>query len=133
MLEIRENFEIIKNLDREEFLSFIAGFFDAEGSVVKRRHRKKEIYVIKIGNTRKQILEIIKNKLETFGIMTNVYKYSDEGRYHYYKGRLFINRKKYYVLEIAKKKDVLEFLKLVNIKHPEKVKRKEEVLKLYSS
>jgi intein-encoded DNA endonuclease-like protein len=125
LIEAKNNLESIKNFDNEEFLSFLAGFFDAEGCIVKRKDKKSLRYLIKIGNTNKQILEIIKEKLKEFGIHANLYKYCDKEKY--------FHKKNYYALEIGRKKDVINFLRLVNMKHPEKIERKKEALEFYCS
>jgi len=80
LLEARKELEIIKNFDREEFLSFLAGFFDAEGSIVKRKRRKTIRYAIEITNTNKRILELIKERLSEFGVCANLYKSSSKGK-----------------------------------------------------
>jgi len=124
LIKKKEQIELIKEFNQNEFLSFLAGFFDAEGCIVKGKHRKSLRCVIKIGNTNKEILEIIKDKLENLGIYPKLYLYSKAGKYHYYDGRNFINRKPYYVLEIGRKEEILKLLSKLNLKHEEKIVRK---------
>lgn len=124
LLKTKENIGIIKNFDANEFLSFLAGFFDAEGCIVKTIHRKKLICKIKIGNTQKKILEIIKNKLEELDIHSNIFLYSNRKNYHWYKGRKIAYKKPYYMLEINRKKDMADFLHKTNLRHAEKIERK---------
>ena len=64
-------------------------------------------------------------------ISAGIYRYSRSGRYHYLNDRKIINKKEYYMLEIRRKNDVLTFLKILNIKHPEKVERKEEAIQFF--
>jgi intein-encoded DNA endonuclease-like protein len=128
LLNAKENVEIVKNFKRQEFLTFLSGFFDAEGSIVKRAFRKSLRYEVKIGNTNKQILEIIQQQLREMKINASIYRYSRSGKYHYLKGRKIINKKEYYMLEIKRKNDVLTLLKILDIKHPEKVERKKEAI-----
>ncbi|MDI6798513.1 MAG: LAGLIDADG family homing endonuclease [Candidatus Aenigmarchaeota archaeon] len=125
LLKAKEDIEIIKEFNEEEFLSFLAGFFDAEGSLINRKHRNSRRWVAKIGNTNRRILEIIKKYLEKIGIISNIYLYSRKGKRHDYFNRRIINRKDYYVLEISRKKDCIKLLQLLPIKHPEKLERKE--------
>ena len=124
LLDVKKNNEIVNDLGIIPFLEFLAGFFDAEGSIVKSRHRKNFRCVVKIGNTDKELLNIIKNKLETLSIYPKIYCYSKAGRYHYYKGKNIINRKAYYMLEINKRNEILQLFKILNLKHKEKIARK---------
>ncbi len=124
LIEVKRNVEIIKDFNQNMFLSFLAGFFDAEGCIVKSKHRKKLRCVIKIGNTNKEILEIIKERLEELQLHPKIYLYSRPGKYHYQKGRKIINRKSYYMLEVCRKEEILQLLNRLELKHEEKINRK---------
>jgi len=130
LLKTKENIQVIKNFKRREFLAFLSGFFDAEGSIVKGS-KKSLRYEIKIGNTNKQILEIVQQRLREMKISASIYRYSRSGKSHYLNGRKITNKKEYYMLEIKRKNDVLTLLKILDIKHPEKVERKEEAIQFF--
>ncbi len=124
LLKIKRDTRILNRLNINNFLYFIAGFFDAEGSIVKRKHRKSIRCVLKIGNTDLNLLNIIKKKLEFLKFNPKIYLYSKKGKYHDYHNNCIINRKNYYMLEINRKDEVLRLLKILDLKHKEKISRK---------
>ncbi|MEM7822453.1 MAG: LAGLIDADG family homing endonuclease [Candidatus Aenigmatarchaeota archaeon] len=128
LFQAKRNNEILRKFNKKEFLAFLAGFFDAEGSVVKRKLGKNVRYELKIGNTNRKILEIIKEKLEGIGIKSEIYTYCRKGRYHYLGDTKIVSKKSYYVLEIKRNKDVLNLLRLLKLKHKEKIARKNEAI-----
>lgn len=133
LLDVKKNVEVIRELEGEEFLSFLAGFFDADGCIVKTRRKDKIAYNIKIGNTNREVIGIIKQKLADYEVSSNIYIYALPGKWHRLNGRKILTTKSYWVLEIGKKSDVIKFLKLVKIRHKEKLKRKIEALSFYHS
>lgn len=124
LLDVKKDNKIIKKLKIEPFLSFLAGFFDAEGCIVKSKHRNSLRCTIKIGNTDRELLGIIKDKLEKLNIYTKIYLYSKKGKYHFYNNKRIINRKPYYMLELNKKNEILQLLNILNLKHKDKIARK---------
>jgi len=134
LIAVKRNVELIRNFSRQEFIAFLAGFFDAEGCIViKNKRRKSKSLSVKIGNTNKSILEIIKEMLHDVGIESRVYLYSKKGKYHDYRDRRFINRKDYYVLEVARKHDYEKLLQEMPIRHLEKIVKRDQLLKLTGS
>ncbi len=129
LITMKKNVNLIKNFSDEEFLAFLAGFFDAEGSIVKRRWKNGLRHEIKIGNTNKEVLEIIKNKLDELGINSKIYTYkSRKGKFHYLCGRKIINRKDYHILEVVRNESILNLLKMLKLRHEEKIERKRQAI-----
>lgn len=129
LIEVKRNVEIIKEFDQSEFLSFLAGFFDAEGCISKKKRKKSFRYEVTISNTNKRILEIICEGLKELNINSGICSSAHKGEYHSYNGKNVINRKDCYNLTIWRKNDILKFLRILDIRHEEKIKRKVECLK----
>ena len=68
LLNARENKNIIKTFEDHEFLYFLAGFIDAEGSLFKVKDRKWLRYFVRIYNSDLKLLEAIKERLEAMKI-----------------------------------------------------------------
>jgi hypothetical protein len=101
-----------------KFLSFLAGFFDAEGSIYYHRKGKGGSFELAISNTNEAVLDWIRiligklgyySKLDTFNQKEDRLGYSLEGK---------ISR-----LVIWRRVDVLRVLRILRIKHGEKVER----------
>ena len=109
---------------------YIAGFFDADGSVVFHKFQKKfDIYPeIIIGNTNKGVLESIKNFTDLgYIIKTNRHKKRCLG---------IKNRKILWRYQIGVQKDIREFLKRILpflIIKKEKAKKAIAITMLYKS
>jgi len=129
LIEVKRNVEIIKEFDQSEFLSFLAGFFDAEGCISKKKRKNSFRYEVTISNTNKRILEIIYERLKEFDINSGICSSTHKGEYHSYNGKNVINRKDCYNLTVWRKNDILKFLHILDIRHEEKIKRKVECLK----
>ena len=128
LLKAKRDVKIIDKFDGKEFLAFLAGFFDAEGCIVKTTRKAKLRYEVKIGNTKREILEIIRKKLEKLEINSKIFLYKRKGEYNFYNGRKIAYKKPYFVLEIKRKHDMVKFLKKVPISHLEKLERKREAI-----
>lgn len=130
LILVKRNVDIIRKFNKKEFLAFLAGFFDAEGCITEKR---KKFPIIKIGNTNKAILDIIKEKLEELGTNSHLYLYSKKKKYHFYNGRKIFYRKPYYMIEIGRKEHVRKLLGMLEIRHAEKIERKNWALDLLNS
>ncbi|MBL7117842.1 MAG: hypothetical protein ISS94_03560 [Candidatus Syntrophoarchaeum sp.] len=133
LLKIKENTELIRNF-KDEFLAFLTGFFDADGCIAKSKRLRRGLrYEIKIGNTNKELLEIIKEKLRVLEITSNVHLYNKKGKCHYLYGKKIVSRKNYYMLEISRREHVIKLLRMLDLKHEEKIARKMEAIKFLTS
>lgn len=110
------------------FLSFLAGFFDAEGSIYYHRKGKGGGFELSLSNTNDVILERIRNfllklgyysKLDTFDQNSDRLGYSLNGR---------ISR-----LVIWRAEDILGLLGRLRVRHNEKVVRAEAAIAYHSS
>lgn len=106
-------------ITKNQFLSFLAGFSDAEGSIFLSRGMARMAW----GNYNLVILEYIKMRLTDIGISTSsVYCDNLKG----YVGKDGYKRKSnYYHLVCSTKKDLYKLLKILKpfIRHEEKLKR----------
>ena len=73
LLNAKINFEIVEKFNESEFFSFLSGFIDAEGCIRLDKNGPYPHYVVKIGNTNLELLNIIKRKLEEFQIKCGCY------------------------------------------------------------
>lgn len=87
---------ILKNENLAE--KFVAGFWDAEGSVLKQ----KNYYHIYLYNSNKDLIEKIKQYLESIGIESTIIVIDKRGPKNF-NGRIFISKKVIYRLGIRKK------------------------------
>lgn len=83
--------------------------------------------------TKKKVREIIKDKLEELDFHPRIYLYSKEGKYHYHNNKIVINRKAYYMLEIFRDKEMLNLFNQLNLKHEEKIIRKNWAINLLTN
>ena len=105
------NLETIKRetQDKEKFKYFLAGLFDAEGTIIikKEKTTKRTQVVTKIASGRKDILEYAKKKLRQLGIKAAIYKEKN---------------KECYKLTMTGDQ-AIKLLKTIPIKHTEKTRK----------
>jgi hypothetical protein len=99
------------------FLSFLAGFFDSEGSILICRADPNYIgYRLRLPSVNVEVLKEIKGQLSRYGFCPKLYRAYRSGRC----------RK----VEINRKSDVFKLLSLLPIKHPEKIMRRQLAFRL---
>lgn len=115
LLNAREEMEIPEN--RKDFLAFLTGFIDAEGSFFVTNEKAK----FALGNYDEEILRKLKSRLEKLGIQstqiyTNGEKYEVEGKYE--------QNDSYKLFQINGKESLLKITDLISdyIKHSDKKK-----------
>ncbi|HEV2137605.1 MAG TPA: LAGLIDADG family homing endonuclease [Nitrososphaerales archaeon] len=105
------------------FLSFLSGFFDAEGSIYFHKKRKGGAFEISITNTNVGILVKIQSVMALIGhyskFETNV---QDELRLGYLKKGTISK------IRVWRQSDVIGLLKLLNLRHAEKIAKAEIAL-----
>jgi len=117
-------------INRENFLSFFAGFVDSDGSVLIRKAGKYFQYVVKVFGQNTYILSQIKQYLAEMGFSPCLNKVFSAGRQRIWKGRILRYNKDYYALEIYRKDDTLKLLNNLNLRHKEKIVRKGQLLEI---
>jgi len=106
---------ILKN--EPYFLSFLAGFFDSEGSIVICRAHPNYIgYRLRMPNVNVEVLKEIKEFLSKLGLCPKLYLAYRPGRC--------------WKVEVYRKEDVFKLLPLLPIKHSEKNRRRQLAFQL---
>jgi hypothetical protein len=109
------------DLDNNYFYDFLAGFFDAEGTLYVYDNHGFIGLSLLIYNSDKKLLEIFKNRLEKDGFHPKLTLFSKRGTKNsdnYYQGiDLF-------ALRLHTNKEVLDLLNKMPIKHREKIEKK---------
>ncbi len=97
--------------------SFLAGLWDAEGSVLKQRN----YFHVYLYNSNKELLDVISDYLNRYGIKNSTINVKQRTEPYNYKGRLIISRKPVYRLGVPKSyvKKWAELIGL-NLKHSKK-------------
>ena len=117
---------------KDNFLYFLAGFIDSDGSIILRKSGKYFQYVIRFFSQNLNLLLKIKDKLENLGYRLSIHKSHSKGTISYYKGIKFIYNKDYYTLEIYRKEETLDLLSKIPIRHQEKIAKREFIFSVES-
>ncbi len=104
LLDARENLEMPE--DRHNFLAFLTGFIDAEGSFFVTNGKAG----FALGNYDEEILQDLKSRLENLGVQTtkiytNDEKYSIEGKYE--------RNDSYKLFQINRKDSLLKIIEII--------------------
>lgn len=104
LLDARENLEIPE--DRHDFLAFLTGFIDAEGSFFVTSGKAR----FALGNYDEEILQDLKSRLENLGVQTtkiytNDERYGIEGKYE--------RNDSYKLFQINRKDSLLKIIELI--------------------
>lgn len=111
------NYEGIRRFadQRNLFLSFVAGFFDAEGSIYFHRKSKRLAPECSITNTNHKLLKLIQECLSLNGIHSKLDRRRSRGRVNEIGASVDVLD-----LRIWRFDDVMLFLKQLPLRHPEK-------------
>jgi len=104
LLDAREELEIPE--DRNDFLAFLTGFIDAEGSFFVTNGKAR----FALGNYDKELLQNLKSRLENLGVQTtkiytNPKKYDIEGKYE--------RNDSYKLFQINRRDSLLKIIELI--------------------
>jgi hypothetical protein len=115
--------EIFANKDL--FIHFLAGFFDAEGSIWYHRKVWTGSFEVSIANLNERLLRKIVETLSTLGFSAHIYRIRQR-RATGIRGEIaeFIWR-----VQLWNQDEVTRFLKLIPLKHPEKTEKTRIALK----
>jgi hypothetical protein len=122
-LLIRPTVEELGALPQEEFAAFLAGFFDAEGSILFHRKGRWGGFELAIANMDFRLLDLIAMKLEQYHCSSVVVRRKQDMNRGVKSGQDHIWR-----LEIYRGGDVRLVLGLVRLRHPEKIRKAAIVL-----
>jgi len=114
---------------KDLFLSFLAGFFDAEGSVYYHKKAGIGAFEFSLANTDVEILEMIRGGLRELGLSPNLREQRRILR-RTIRGTNIISTKPIWRLELWRHEDVARILKQLPLRHPEKVAKAEIALSL---
>ena len=111
----------------EPFLYFIAGLIDSDGSIMVKKVRGNFQYFIRIFSQDKSLLDYINKKLNLMGFNSYVYLTAKKGKKNISKHSVIVYNRDYYYLELCRKKEVIELLSKLPVRHPEKIIRKKNI------
>jgi len=105
------------NKNKKHFLSFLAGFIDAEGNIGIYNYQAK----LQIGNYNKNILDIISKKLNQLGIVCKGPYKTNMTKYKHYAGYPYNND--YFQICVNRKSSLLMLFEIIKpyIKHKNKI------------
>ncbi len=118
----------IINSDPRIFFAFLAGYFDAEGTLYVKKVRENLQYCLKFGTENIDLLTRIKLRLAKFNFKPLVYKNFSKNFSRFANKTKITYNKDYFALEIFRKADIISLLKSLQLKHPEKIAKKKLVL-----
>jgi uncharacterized ubiquitin-like protein YukD len=121
LLWAKKPYSLISSSKNSEFLSFLAGLIDAEGSIMFKKSNKQ--YVIRIYNEDIILLKKVKARLENLNYTPYIYKNGNKGETRFYLGKIIVYNKDYYALQLSKKDEILRLLKNLKLRHPDKIKK----------
>ena len=108
----------LEALDLEEFLAFLAGFFDAEGSIYLHKKSNGWAPELSITNTERQILELVGKRIEEIGVRSSLNEYGQGANRLGYLSEGRIHR-----LQVWQIDSVRGLLKRLGLRHEEKVSK----------
>lgn len=110
----------LESLSEPEFIAFLAGLFDAEGSF--HLHKKAHWYGPEayISNKDAELLRVLTNRLRTLGLHTRLSWRKQRSDRSGIRGQSIVGR-----IEILRFFDAQRFARLIPIRHSEKVRRRE--------
>lgn len=108
-------------IDKENFFHFLAGYIDADGSIMVRKTREYFQFVVRLFSQKLERLIEIKEILQNRGYFVSMHKSHSKGDTSTHNGKIFKYNKDYYVIEICRKNEVLKLLRILPIRHKEKI------------
>jgi hypothetical protein len=107
-------------IDNQYFYHFLAGFFDSEGCVYVYNNHGYIGLSILLYNSKKKLLETIKNRLERDGFHPKFYKFFEKGQKT---TNNYIRRNDLWAIGMHTIKEILVLMKKMSIKHREKIEK----------
>lgn len=132
LLKSKED-EVPEWINESNFLYFLAGLIDADGSLILRKSGKYFQHIIRICGEDFLRLQEITKRLEKMGFHVSFYRNFNKGHERPYDNKILKYNKDYFALDVCQKKESIKLIKLLPIKHPEKLARKDLILEVYES
>ncbi len=120
LINSKEN-KIPNWINKENFFHFLAGYIDADGSIIIRKTREYFQFVVRLYSQKLKRLIIIKEILQNEGYFVSIHKNHSKGDTSIHNGKTFKYNIDYYVIEICRKNEVLKLLNILPIRHKEKI------------
>jgi hypothetical protein len=108
----------LDTMSREEILAFLAGLFDAEGSILMHKKLKRHNPEIAFSNSDNELIEFVFVRLRFLGFASRMSWRSQAYHRAGISGRSRIGR-----VVISRAEDVQRFLHLFEVRHQEKVRK----------
>jgi intein-encoded DNA endonuclease-like protein len=118
------------NSDAKAFLSFLAGYVDAEGALMVKKIRENLQYCLRLSTENLDLLKQIESKLVKLNFRPILYKNFLSGSSRMANKTKISYNKDYFSLELFRKSDIALILKALPLKHPEKIAKKQLILKM---
>ena len=117
--------------DNSVFMHFLAGYADGEGilSIAKNTERCVA-FLFCISSEDKVILRSICSKLKSMGFHPSLRKLREAGEINVFNGKISCYTKDFWMLRLKRRKEVIKLLERLPLKHSEKVRKKQLMLKL---
>ena len=113
----------LQELSKDEFVAFLTGFFDAEGSILLHRKGRWAGFELSITNMNQELLEFISKQLRPLGFASLIRRHRQNDQRGAKGGQNHIWR-----FEVYRAKDVHQILMKLRPKHPEKIAKANIVL-----
>jgi len=131
-LEQRTESSIPSWIDDSNFIEFIAGFIDSDGSVLIRKTGNYFQYLVKLFGQEHDLLLEIQQRLRAISIKSNICRVFKSGSSRSWRGKIIQYNKDYFELVICRKEEVINLLRLLPIKHKEKTRKRDQMLDIYA-
>ena len=113
------------------FLHFLAGYSDGEGILSVAKNGKRCVaFLFCIASEDESILRSIKEKMISMGFHPYLWILRKAGEANVFNGRIVRYTKDNWMLRLKRKGEVIKMLKMLPLKHREKVRKKQLMLKL---
>jgi hypothetical protein len=113
------------------FLYFLAGYADGEGILSIAKNSKRCIaFLFCISSEDKTILDSIWGKLRNMGFHPSLRKLRKTGETNTFNGNISRYGKDIWMLRLKRRKEVIKLLEMLPLRHSEKVRKKQMMLKL---
>ncbi len=107
------------------FLSFLAGYFDGEGTVSICKNSSKCVsFILAISSQDKGILFSVYRGLRQFGLHPSFRRIRPRGTYSLFRGRLVPCNRDVWFVRLKRKQEVLSLLGLLPLRHSEKIRKR---------